>query len=74
MDWLTKLKALAEDKTSLLVAIPTAISMLSFIGNLAAALSDSTIDSTEFHSLMSGATATQTVILLIVMAVTKKKL
>ena len=71
MEWLKKAKQLIKDRTLLTLAIPTAISTLSFLGNVLVALSDGQIDSAEFHSLMSGANGAQAIILIIIMAANK---
>jgi hypothetical protein len=53
--------------------IPTSIGGLSFFGNLFIALSDGTIDTNEFHQLMSSANGFQTLLLLIVMGALRIK-
>lgn len=70
MDWL---KYFIKDNPVLSLLFPTLLGILTFIGNLASALSDGVIDGNEFHQLMSSSSGIETVLLLVVMVALKKK-
>ncbi len=70
MDWLN---IFIKKHPIVSLIIPTSIGGLSFFGNLFISLSDGTIDTNEFHQLMSSANGFQTIILLVVMGALKIK-
>lgn len=77
MDWakLTIDWALSGLKNNVnkVVAVPLAFSALTFLGNLALALSDGVLSEDEFHHLISIASGGETILLVIVMAILKIK-
>lgn len=70
MNWLADL---LKNHAGKAIGVPTALSALTFFGNLALALSDGVIDDTEFHNLLTSASGVEMLLLGVLMLALKKK-
>lgn len=59
------LRFLVNKKPVTFLALPTILSILSFIGGVLVSMSDGEIDSIEFHNLLSSANGIESIILLV---------
>lgn len=68
-----KLKDKLKSKPYLALTVPAVLCFVTFITNLAAALKDGNIDSTEYHQLLSTADGFEAVVIIIVMGILHSK-
>lgn len=68
-----KLRRKVRANPQIALSVPTLLCFITFITNLFAALKDGIIDSNELHQLLASADGFETVMLLVLMVVLKRK-
>lgn len=70
---MTKLGKKVKNSPHIALSVPAILCFITFITNFIASIKDGNIDSTELHQLLSSVDGFETVVLVIVMFILRKK-
>lgn len=68
-----KIRDKINENPNLVLSVPAVLCFITFVTNLVAALKDGVIDSSELHQLLSTADGFETVVLVVLMLILKRK-
>lgn len=68
-----KIRRKINQRPHLVLSVPAVLCFITFITNFIAAMKDGTIDSIELHQLLSSADGFETVVLVVLMLVLRKR-